>query len=194
MMPVWNYLKLLGCFCVLSAAPAGALNRETPVSIEADYSASVLVFRVGRVSLSAELGREVYAANAHVEAAGLAALFTDFSIDSEVEGRFTAQGPAPVRYGHVEHTGDKTRIIDVAFDGGVARPTASPARARRGRSVPFVRWRTSATPVAWCRKPAAASPRRNSWHPILEVLKTMTNFASPRAGSPADPLPQNPRF
>ncbi len=124
MKTLWPSIVLAAV--LFSASSAASANRREALSIEADYSASVLVFRVGRVSLSAELGREAYAANAHVEAAGLAALFTDFSIDSEVEGRFTAQGPAPVRYGHVEHTGDKTRIIDVAFDGGVARPTASP--------------------------------------------------------------------
>jgi hypothetical protein len=102
-------------------------NRRTALSIEADYSASVLVFRVGRVSLDAELGTDRYTARAHVEAAGLAALFTDFSIDSDVEGRFGADGPEPVNYGHIERTGDKMRVIDVDFDDGVARPTASPA-------------------------------------------------------------------
>lgn len=122
-------LRMLSCgliWLVAAASPAPALNRETPLSITADYSASVLVFRVGRVTLEADLGRADYAAQAHVEAAGLAALFTDFEIDSDVAGRFTDAGPQPSRYGHVERTGDKTRIIDVAFDGGVARSTASP--------------------------------------------------------------------
>lgn len=123
-----NVLRLIsiGLLCLLATAPAAALNRETPLTITADYSASVLVFRVGRVTLEADLGRADYAAQAHVEAAGLAALFTDFEIDSRVAGRFGAGGPEPARYGHTERTGDKTRIIDVDFGGGVARSTASP--------------------------------------------------------------------
>lgn len=112
---------------LVTAAPSGTASAQTsPLAVEADYSASVLIFRVGRVSLSAEIGETDYAARAHVRAAGLAALFTDFTIDSDVAGRFTPSGPAPARYGHVERTGDKTRIIDVAFQNGVAHSTASP--------------------------------------------------------------------
>ncbi|GJL96212.1 MAG: hypothetical protein DHS20C06_00290 [Hyphobacterium sp.] len=111
---------------IFSHTPAFALDRETPLTIEADYSASVLIFRVGRVTLNAELEPDNYAAQAHVEAAGLAALFTDFDIDSEVEGQFMATGPQPSHYVHVERTGDKTRRIEVAFENRLAHPTATP--------------------------------------------------------------------
>ena len=122
-------LRMLSCgliWLVATASPAHALNRETPLSINADYSASVLVFRVGRVALEAELGHADYAAQAHIEAAGLAALFTDFSIESGVAGRLTGAGPRPTHYGHTERTGSKTRIINVDFENGIARPTAVP--------------------------------------------------------------------
>lgn len=123
-----NVLRLIsiGLLCLMTAAPAVSSNRETPLSIDADYIASVLVFRVGRVTLNAEMGREDYTASAHVEAAGLAALFTDFDIDSEVAGRYGANGPEPDRYGHTERTGEKTRVIDVRFQEGVAQSTATP--------------------------------------------------------------------
>lgn len=122
------YRWLMAVLLLLGVLTPDALaNRRSALSIEADYSASILVFRVGRVTLDAELGTERYTARAHVEAAGLAALFTDFSINSNVEGRFAESGPVPVNYGHIERTGDKTRIIDVDFEDGVARATASPA-------------------------------------------------------------------
>ncbi|WP_421789747.1 DUF3108 domain-containing protein [Hyphobacterium sp.] len=117
---------------LMSGSFAPAIAQDTRVdpperlTIEADYSASVLVFRVGRVALNAEIGELDYRADAHVRAAGLAALFTDFTIESEVAGRFTETGPAPATYGHVERTGDKTRIIDVAFESGIAHSTATP--------------------------------------------------------------------
>jgi hypothetical protein len=110
----------------LCLSPAFAVNRETPLAIEAEYSASVLIFSVGRVTLNAELEGDAYSARAHVEAAGLAALFTDFDIDSEVEGRFMATGPQPLRYGHIERTGDKVRHIDVQFENRLAESTATP--------------------------------------------------------------------
>jgi len=123
-----NVLRLIsiGLLCLLGLSPASALNRDTPLLIEADYSASVLIFRVGRVTLNAELGVSDYSAQAHVEAAGLAAFFTDFDIDSDVEGRFDTNGPAPDSYGHIERTGDKMRVVDVRFEGGMARSTATP--------------------------------------------------------------------
>ncbi|MEE2526514.1 DUF3108 domain-containing protein [Hyphobacterium sp. HN65] len=121
----WRIVAILACGLLF--VPVAEANRREALSIEADYSASVLIFRVGRVSLDADLGTESYAARAHVEAAGLAALFTDFSIDSDVEGVFTDAGPRPVNYGHIERTGDKTRIVGVDFNEGVARSTATPA-------------------------------------------------------------------
>ena len=122
---LWRRLSI-GVFCLLATTPAFAQSRDTPLNIRADYTASVLIFRVGRVTLNAELGTETYVAAAHVEAAGLAALFTDFDIDSEVSGRFGSSGPAPYAYGHRERTGNKTRIINVSFEDGLAQSTAEP--------------------------------------------------------------------
>jgi len=115
--------------CVaLTWLPGGVFAQSEPetLSISADYSASVLIFRVGRVSLSAEINDTVYSGEAHVEAAGLAALFTDFEIDSRVEGQRLPTGPRPTSYAHIERTGDKRRDIDVTFDEGLARSTAQP--------------------------------------------------------------------
>ena len=113
-------------FILVALTPAVQASNRESLSIEADYSASVLIFQVGRVSLDAELGQQTYSAQAHVEAAGLAALFTDFEIDSDVSGHRTPAGPQPSRYGHVERTGDKRRVIDVSFEDGQARATATP--------------------------------------------------------------------
>ncbi|WP_420434897.1 DUF3108 domain-containing protein [Hyphobacterium sp.] len=124
-MTYWRMIAAIAACSLL--APDASANRRTALEIEADYTASVLVFRVGRVSLNANLGIDGYAARAHVQAAGLAALFTDFSIDSDVEGLFAQGHPVPVNYGHIERTGDKTRVVDVDFEDGIARSTASPA-------------------------------------------------------------------
>lgn len=127
MNSVWRAFSGILVLALTAFGAAGSASaQDAPLSIEADYTASVLVFRVGRVSLDAEIGASDYAAVAHVRAAGLASLFTDFTIDSEVSGRFTETGPAPATYGHIERTGDKTRIIDVGFEAGIARPTATP--------------------------------------------------------------------
>lgn len=124
-MMFWRMMAAIGLCSLL--VPEASANRRTALAIEADYTASVLIFRVGRVSLNADLGSDRYAARAHVQAAGLAALFTDFSIDSDVEGQFAQGHPVPVNYGHIERTGDKTRVVDVDFESGVAHSTASPA-------------------------------------------------------------------
>ena len=75
--------------CLAASAPAGTDNASAPPSgtlrLNASYSTSVLIFRVGRIDVTAEVAGGRYSADAHIEAAGLAALFTDFEIDSEVE-------------------------------------------------------------------------------------------------------------
>ncbi len=105
---------------------APAMADPPALLIEADYSASVLIFPVGRVALNAEIDETRYRADAHVEAAGLAALFTDFEIDSRVEGQRLPAGPRPTSYAHIERTGDKRRDIDVRFDSNIADATAQP--------------------------------------------------------------------
>lgn len=158
---------ILICGWLVFPLTAHALNRETPLTISADYSASVLVFRVGRVSLNAELGRDSYAANAHVEAAGLAALFTDFSIDSDVAGQFTDTGPQPASYGHTERTGDKTRIIDVDFENGIARPSATPEFS------------------SWGEPPASEADRTGVVDPMTATL-LLSEMVAATGGAPCE--------
>lgn len=162
-------LVRLSVFILVCAliAPAAHANRREALSIEADYSASVLIFRVGRVSLNADLGAEQYAARAHVEAAGLAALFTDFSIDSDVEGLFTDTGPRPVNYGHIERTGDKTRVIGVDFNDGIARSTASP---------PF---------SSWGEPPASEADRTGVVDPMTATL-LLSELVAAAEGQPCE--------
>ena len=164
-----NVLRLIsiGLLCLLGLSPASAFNRETPLSIEADYTASVLVFRVGRVTLNAELGREDYAARAHVEAAGLAALFTDFDIDSEVVGRFDTHGPAPASYGHTERTGDKIRVIDVRFEDGLALSTATPEFS------------------SWGEPPASEADRTGVVDPMTATL-LLSEMVAASGGAPCE--------
>lgn len=99
---------------------------STARTITARYSSSVLIFKVGSVSLTAEIEPDHYAAHTVVEAAGLAALFTDFDIRAEVEGERTAALMAPLHYGHVERTGSKVRAVDIRFEDRVASSIATP--------------------------------------------------------------------
>lgn len=128
--------------------------------LNASYSTSVLVFRVGRIDVEAEIASGRYSANAHVEAAGLAALFTDFEIDSDVEGSLSADGPRPDRYGHVERTGTKRRTVEVGFGGGVAQPSAEP---------PF---------SSWGQPPASEAERTGTIDPMTAVLFLSQSLAA----------------
>lgn len=86
------------------------------ISVSAVYSGSVLFIPVGEVSFAADIEGGRYAARSSVEAAGLAALFTDFEIHAEVEGALSdADQAVPERYGHIERTGDKVRSVEVSF-------------------------------------------------------------------------------
>ena len=105
-----------------AAASPAAVGRV----ISARYSSSVLVFKVGAIALTAEIEPDRYAATTVVEAAGLAALFTDFDIHAEVEGRRSPDAMAPVRYGHVERTGSKVRAVDIRFVDQIASAEATP--------------------------------------------------------------------
>jgi len=135
---------------------AGGDNAPAPqgetLRLTATYSTSVLIFRVGRIDVTAEVANGRYQADAHVEAAGLAALFTDFEIDSEVEGRLDGTAPRPDRYGHVERTGEKVRTVEVGFETGVAQPNAEP---------PF---------SSWGQPPASEADRTGTIDPMTAVL------------------------
>tara|TARA_R110002073_G_scaffold3635_2_gene23924 strand:- start:14965 stop:15804 length:840 start_codon:yes stop_codon:yes gene_type:complete len=109
-----------------SGADITADNVSGARMITARYSSSVLVFRVGDISLSAQIDPGHYAANTVVEAAGLAALFTDFDIHADVEGLRTPVSVAPLRYTHVERTGSKIRAVDIAFENRIASAQATP--------------------------------------------------------------------
>ncbi len=95
-------------------------------TITARYSSSVLIFRVGAISLTAGIEPGHYEAHTVVEAAGLAALFTDFDIRAEVEGLSAPGALAPLRYAHVERTGSKVRAVDIDFAGEVASAQVTP--------------------------------------------------------------------
>lgn len=94
--------------------------------IVALYASSVLLFRVGEITLDARFGNDAYSAESHIEAAGLAALFTDFDIRSEVSGRGTTGSREPARYAHVERTGSKVRSVAVDFVDEIARSDVVP--------------------------------------------------------------------
>ncbi|MHA6288741.1 DUF3108 domain-containing protein [Maricaulis sp. CAU 1757] len=109
------------------ASPAGgALQRAGGYQVEARYSSSVMIFKVGEISFRARFAPAGYSASSFVEAAGLAALFTDFDIRAEVTGRRAAGEARPNRYAHVERTGRKVRSVDVSFDTGTAQSVAEP--------------------------------------------------------------------
>lgn len=143
--------------CLAAAAPLAAAGedyepvREGTVSVAAAYSSSVLIFKVGEIVLDAEFSEHRYRADSFVEAAGLAALFTDFDIRAEVHGTRGGGGQEPARYGHVERTGDKVRAVDVDLTGEVAVSVAEPPFGSLGQP------------------PASASDRR-------DVLDPMTAF------------------
>ena len=111
----------------LTAGEAGGETR-----IEARYDSSVLVFKVGEITLNARFGDQVYSADSYIEAAGLAALFTDFDIRAEVSGEGGDGARRPARYGHVERTGSKVRAVEVDFGGAVARSDVQPPFGSRG--------------------------------------------------------------
>ncbi|MFW6300032.1 MAG: DUF3108 domain-containing protein [Oceanicaulis sp.] len=110
----------------LTGAPSARALSPAPVLVEAEYGASVWAIPVGKVALDARIGAEGYEARAVSEAAGLAALFTDVRIVSEVEGALSAGRARPGRYAHDEFTGRKHRRIDMSFEDQVARSTARP--------------------------------------------------------------------
>jgi hypothetical protein len=110
--------------------PAFADDADLPAPdrllVSARYAGSILMFRVGEVSLSAELGAEAYFASTAIRAAGLAALFTDFDIRAEVSGTVDGGVLEPVRYAHVERTGDKVRAVDVTYPDRIATAAVEP--------------------------------------------------------------------
>jgi hypothetical protein len=138
---------LLGLW--LAATPARA---QAPLEIDAAYSASVWAIPVGRVELSAVLGDQAYTARAVSQAAGLAALFSDVRIESEVAGAIEAGRARPARYAHDEFTSTKHRRIDISFDGQVARSVAAPDFSN------------------WGEPPASEADRAGAIDPMTAVL------------------------
>lgn len=96
------------------------------VRVSARYASSVLFFKVGEITLDARFGEAGYAAESYIEAAGLAALFTDFDIRAEVSGQGGNGAREPQIYEHVERTGSKVRSVRIEFSDIVARSEAEP--------------------------------------------------------------------
>ena len=165
-LAVATSLVLAGSVAGERAIPADAAAELAPGGrmITARYSSSVLIFRVGSISLSAQIDPERYAADTVVEAAGLAALFTDFDIRAEVEGLRTPASILPLRYAHVERTGSKVRAVDIAFENRMASAHATPPFGSLG--LP----------------PATAEQRENVIDPISAVFL----LAQARIGGEAD--------
>ncbi|WP_417476864.1 DUF3108 domain-containing protein [Maricaulis sp.] len=158
---------------VLAGSAAGELASGSDAAAEfhpgarvisARYSSSVLIFRVGAISLTARLEPERYAADTFVEAAGLAALFTDFDIRAEVEGRRTSAAVMPLRYAHVERTGSKVRAVEIAFENRIASAQAMPAFGSLG--VP----------------PATAEQRED----VIDPISAIFLLSQARTGGEAD--------
>ena len=116
----------------LLTAPASVAHDDAIVpvqnafSLSARYSSRVLIFPVGDITFEARLAENSYSASTRIEAAGLAALFTDFDINAEVQGYLDGTAAEPSRYAHVERTGRKVRSVEVSFPEGVARPAVEP--------------------------------------------------------------------
>jgi uncharacterized protein DUF3108 len=107
------------------AVPAPEIA-EDAVRVSARYASSVLFFKVGEITLDARFGEAGYAAESYIEAAGLAALFTDFDIRAEVSGQGGNGAREPQIYEHVERTGSKVRSVRIEFSDIVARSEAEP--------------------------------------------------------------------
>jgi hypothetical protein len=137
---------------VLIAAGARAEPAPARLEVEAEYAASVWRIPVGRIALNADLSPDRYAARAVSEAAGLAALFTDIRIISEVEGAIANGRARPERYAHDEFNGDKHRRIEMGFEGRVARSTAAPDFSN------------------WGEPPASAADRTGAIDPMTAVV------------------------
>lgn len=119
-------LLLVGALITAAICAPAFAQAPAPIGVEAEYSATVWGLPVGQVALDATLEAGRYDARAVSEAAGLAALFTDIRIVSEVEGAVSAGRARPNRYAHDEFNGDKHRRIDMSFDNQVARSLATP--------------------------------------------------------------------
>lgn len=112
------------------AAPTAAPFEA--ITLSARYSGRVLAIPVGRVELTAHLAENGYTASATAVAAGLAALFSDLRIDSQVSGTIASGRARPASYAHDERTGGKHRRIDMSFENRVARAVAAPAFSSLG--------------------------------------------------------------
>ena len=166
-MPRVMILALAVCVSSLSTGMVAAQNLDAnsgftmsapveiahpDVRVTVTYSSSVLIFKVGEITLTAGVGPDGYSASTHIEAAGLAALFTDFDIRANVAGHRTDDGMRPIEYSHVERTGDKVRRVDIDFSEPIAQSLAEPPFGSLG--VP----------------PASDEQRRNVIDPISSLF------------------------
>ena len=139
--------------------------------LTAQYSSRVLIFPVGDITFEARLEADGYHARSRIEAAGLAALFTDFDITAEVEGDLVDGGASPTRYAHVERTGRKVRAVEVTFDNGLARSVADP---------PF---------GSWGVPPASEVDRMGTLDPMTAFVALSERLTQPDGGGCNGELP-----
>lgn len=107
-------------------ASASVVDPAQETQISARYDSSVLIFKVGEITLNARFSETGYRADSFIEAAGLASLFTDFDIRAEVSGRDGPGGREPVVYAHTERTGSKVRAVRVDFAAEIAQSDVEP--------------------------------------------------------------------
>ena len=150
-LAMWTRPALLAALLSLFLAGPAALA-QTALEVEAEYRAKVWAIPVGAVALDAEIGEARYAARAVSQAAGLAALFSDVRIESEVEGALHGGRARPRRYAHDEYTGRKHRRIDMRFEDGIAASTAAPDFSN------------------WGEPPASEADRTGAIDPMTAVL------------------------
>lgn len=124
-VPACLGLSLLTAPASVASEDAVAPAQDTFI-LTARYSSRVLIFPVGDITFEARLANSAYSATTRIEAAGLAALFTDFDINAEVQGYLDGTAAEPSRYAHVERTGRKVRSVEVSFPEGVASSAVEP--------------------------------------------------------------------
>lgn len=143
---------LLPGVCALAAALSGGAAAQESFSLQADYTGSVWAIPVGRVSLTADIEPDGYQARSQVDAAGLAALFSDLRIVSRVEGDLERGRASPTSYAHDEYNRHKHRRIDMSFENGIARSVAAPNFSN------------------WGEPPASEADRAGATDPMSAVL------------------------
>ena len=88
-MGMWNQFRSLLAGVMLAGIPGSVAaqnvaSADPEIHVTATYSSPVLIFKVGEVTVTADIDADGYSATTHIRAAGLAALFTDFDIRADM--------------------------------------------------------------------------------------------------------------